>query len=164
MVNVNIRVVARFGDIERYLVALPGKMKREIDDFASEIAVGGRRAVKKHVPVRTGRLRESIKSGVVSRVSGSAIPEKVVVIYSDSSYWHHVVFGTEPSHGRYVPAIGKRLVTGVRVLASGFIQTGMDIGIHPGIRPNRFFEKGFVEYWHTVKNMMRDVARRIQKR
>jgi len=73
-------------------------------------------------PVRTGALRSSIMVDVeADRVTvGPQVP-----------YAGFVEFGTRPSPGRYVPAIGKRLVNPALP----------HFGMHPGIRATHFVER-----------------------
>jgi len=70
---------------------------------------------------RTGTLASSI------RTLGNSYE---MVVKPTVHYATYVITGTSPSPGRYVPAIGKRLVSGKR-----------KIGIHPGMKPNPFMNR-----------------------
>jgi len=73
-------------------------------------------------PVRTGALKGSITVilGEGNAWIGPTVP-----------YAGFVEFGTRPSPGRYVPAIGKRLVNPALP----------HFGMHPGIRATHFVER-----------------------
>lgn len=70
-------------------------------------------------PRRTGRLQDSFYD---------ERSERSVRFYFDAPYARYVDQGTRPSPGRYVPALGKRLVNARRM------------GMHPGVRPRHFVQ------------------------
>lgn len=57
-------------------------------------------------PVDTGRLRQNWRIGEILQDADSIIIE----IYNNTEYASHVEFGHRQEVGRFVPAIGKRLV------------------------------------------------------
>ena len=75
-----------------------------------------------NAPVRTGALRSSIRVFVEGN-SVSITPTVPYAIYVNE--------GTRPSPGRYVPAIGKRLVN----------PTLPSFGMHPGVMGQHFVER-----------------------
>ena len=80
----------------------------------------------------TGSLRDKV---IIERTKDM---RRVIV---DSPYAVFVNDGTGPSRGRYVPAIGRRLVSGRRrTPKSGVVN--FDIGMHPGTCATHFFDKG----------------------
>ena len=64
--------------------------------------------------------------------------------------------GTRPSPGRYVPAIGKRLVSGRRRTKKSGVVQNVNIGMHPGIRATHFFERAFIDAERHIDAMYAD--------
>jgi len=81
-------------------------IERFIRDFLLEMAYRSERKIKKRTPVDTGNLRRNWRVGNVQR-HGNAY---VVEIYNNTDYASYVEYGHRQEVGRYVPAIGKRLV------------------------------------------------------
>jgi len=65
-----------------------------------------------------------------------------------AEYAQYVVLGTGPSPGRYVPAIGKRLVTEKK-----------NIGVHPGIQPNPFVDRALDRLLTESEALLEQVVR-----
>jgi len=65
-----------------------------------------------------------------------------------AEYAQYVVSGTSPSPGRYVPAIGKRLVTEKK-----------NIGVHPGIQPNPFVDRALDRLLTESEALLEQVVR-----
>ena len=87
----------------------------------AEMATHGFHFMQSIAPYRTGRLRGSIRTKI-----GDMYAEVVPTV----DYAPYLEYGTRPSPGRYVPAMGKRLVNPA---LPGF-------GMHPGISPRPFVE------------------------
>jgi len=81
-----------------------------------------KREMETQAPVRTGALRSSITVDVEGDRA---------IVGPNVAYAPYVEFGTRPSPGRYVPAIGKRLVNPALP----------HFGMHPGIKATHFVEK-----------------------
>jgi len=121
-------------DIERLRKDSSFRWPKEILDTSAEML---RDAIVDEAP-------GSIKDTVVIEATGDT---RRVVVESP-----HAVFvndGTRPSPGRYVPAIGKRLVAttrvmfGVKRLPSGVrVMQTRNIGMHPGTKATHFFDRG----------------------
>ena len=97
----------------------------------------------------TGELRDSIKSYVEG---------EEIVVRPEIWYAYYVHEGTDPSPGRYIPALqserstypGARLVEGKQLKIEETVRGGvsvirgiLDIGIHPGTPKNPFVERTF---------------------
>lgn len=79
--------------------------------------------LKRHTPVSTGRLRNSMQ--VLSKNNASGIDLRSgIKIGSTLPYATWVDQGTKASPGRYVPVLGRRVTTGT----------------HPGVRPRHYVE------------------------
>lgn len=100
--------VKKHGDPKKDAEKLKEGIKRFIWDIADEI----QRIADKNVPVDSGNLKRSgnVRYG-----------ETYAVVGYNAPYAQYVHDGTRPSPGRFVPAIGKRLVNPPR-------------GTHPGQR------------------------------
>ena len=81
------------------------KIARAFDRAASVIGGKAERYAKKRCPVKTGRLRNSI-----THVTTKEGKDTVVNVGSNVEYAPYVELGHTQEPGRYVPAIGKRLV------------------------------------------------------
>ena len=104
-------------DIERIRQEASFRWPEEILDGSAEMM---KDEVRDQAPRgRTGELAESVQ------VEMMADARRVVV---NSPHGRYVNDGTGPSPGRYVPAIGKRLINPPR-------------GMHPGIRATHFFDR-----------------------
>jgi len=118
-------------DIERIRRDASFRWPKEILDTSSEM------------------MADAISDEAVGSIKDSVIVEEMgdkrrVVV--DSPHARFVNDGTGPSPGRYVPAIGRRLVR------------GENIGMHPGIRASHFFDKA-VRY--TIPRILGYVHRRL---
>ena len=85
-------------------------------DFAAKV-------FKESVPVRTGRLRNSIRVMKKTSSRGFADLRYGIEIGTPLNYYRFIDQGTRASPGRYVPFLGKRLIAE----QGGF-------GFHPGIK------------------------------
>jgi len=65
-----------------------------------------------------------------------------------AEYAQYVVSGTGSSPGRYVPVIGKRLVTEKK-----------NIGVHPGIQPNPFVDRALDRLLTESEALLEQVVR-----
>lgn len=92
------------------------------DRFVNEISEEAVRIMKTLVPVRSGRLRDSVMIRKKSKKGGGADRRANIEIGPTVFYGRYVDQGTQPSSGRYVPELGRRLTS----------------GMHPGIK-GRFF-------------------------
>jgi len=68
-------------------------------------------------------------------------------------YAPYVIAGTQPSPGRFVPAIGRRLRQPSR--------TNPDIGEHPGTPANPFMNRAFERVRRILHNIIEGVTRRV---
>ncbi len=80
-------------------------------------------------PVRTGRLRGSFSFGRILSTPRTLQAR----VKPDVNYAGFIHFGTRASGGRFVPALGKRLINPAHP----------SFGTHPGIKANPFLKKGF---------------------
>lgn len=94
------------------------------------------------IKTRTGHLKSSFKFVGVKKTKSGAIYQ----VISTARYMSYLNDGTAPSYGRYVPAIGKRLIDSNR----------LNIGMHPGNRPYKFMEKAA----ERVKGRAMDVMKK----
>lgn len=113
-------------DIERLREDASFRWPREILDGAAEMMAD---AIRNEA---TGSLKDKV---IIEETKDK---RRVIV---DSPYAVFVNDGTGPSPGRYVPAIGRRLVSGRRrTPKSGVVS--FDIGMHPGRPATHFFDRG----------------------
>jgi hypothetical protein len=97
--------------------------KSEFKKAINKIERDGIKILKSKTPVRTGRLRNSMTTIKKDSISGGGIDLRSgIVIGSRLPYANYVDQGVKQSSGRYVPALGRRITT----------------GIHPGFRPRNF--------------------------
>ena len=121
-------------DIERIRKGASFRWPEEILDGAGEMM---KDEVVDQAPLgRTGELKDSV------RVEKTKDTRRVVV---DSPYGRFVNEGTDPSFGRYVPAIGKRLVNPQR-------------GIHQGVPATHFFDNAITYvtpriFWYVHRKL-----------
>lgn len=108
---------------------LVSRLRRSVLQEVAQTAV---RIMKEEAPVRTGRLRASIRA---------EIEDTEARIGPTVDYAKYVICWTRPSPGRYVPAIGKRLVNPRFFHAKSGKVLMRDIGMHPGTPANPFVEK-----------------------
>lgn len=115
--SVDIRIVGLeelTADIERLRKDASFRWPEEILDGSAEMM---RNEIRDEAPKgATGALKDSV------RIETMHDKRRVIV---DSPYGVAVNEGTKPSPGRYVPAIGKRIKS----------------GMHPGTRANPFFDR-----------------------
>lgn len=114
----------------------PNKM---LDNAAWEIEM----SIKQHAP---GRIGETV-------VTEKGPDRRTIIVTHPAAVF--VNDGTRASPGRYVPAIGKRLVSGRRrTKISGVVS--YDIGMHPGIRATHFFERALIDADRHIDSMYAD--------
>jgi phage gpG-like protein len=98
------------------------------------------REAKQEAPVKTGRLRSSI----TSKVSPETIPLWAKV-GTNVEYASFVEYGHRQEVGRYVPAIGKRLV-------------------QPFVAARPFMAPAYEKVKDTIRGLMDEVSRLIEER
>ena len=116
--SVDIRILGLeelTADIERIRQEASFRWPEEILDESAEMM--------------SDEIRDQAKGSIKDSVRIEPAKDKRSVIV-DSPHAVFVNDGTGPSPGRYVPAIGKRLINPAR-----------DIGMHPGIRATHFFDR-----------------------
>lgn len=110
--------------------------RQELDKFTRKMAITGLRIMKKHTPVRTGRLRNSVKIFAQETKGGQIDLRSRIGIGSVLPYFSYVDKGTKQSDGRYVPVLGRRIST----------------GLHPGVRARNFVDKANKEISMKIPN------------
>ena len=105
----------------RLVQELPDALKRSIA-WLGILAAG---IMKENAPRKTGDLGRSVEMTLTDDGFGAEVGPTM-------EYSPHVVLGTRPSPGRYVPQIGKRLINPRR-------------GMHPGNPPNPFIDETALE-------------------
>jgi len=108
--------------LEAYLRNIAEKLPETISRILIEGADIIVEEAKARTPSRTGKLQTSIN---VIREHDK------ILVGPTEAYAPYVIQGTEPSPGRYVPAIQRRLIT----------PTHPSFGTHPGIAPNQFLKE-----------------------
>jgi len=87
----------------------------------------GEKKMKQLVPVKTGRLRNSVRAQIKQTGSGGVDGRSSIIIGSTGvPYARYQNDGTRPSFGRYIPRLGKRSKT---------------VGMHPGFQGHHFIEE-----------------------
>jgi len=94
-----------------------------------------------------GTLRDSIET--VRRYQERRVGPNL----QKAPYAPYVIAGTQPSPGRFVPAIGRRLRQPSR--------TNPDIGEHPGTPANPFMNRAFERVRRILHNIVEGVTRRV---
>jgi len=102
----------------------------EMRDAIDKVANFTVKTMKSLVPVRTGRLRESIRVQKKTNSKNITNLKHTVEVGSPLNYFRFLDRGTNQSPGRFVPFLGKKLIT----LRPGF-------GFHPGIKAMNITEK-----------------------
>ena len=123
--------------------------------FITKVANDTVKTMKEHVPIRTGRLRDSIRVSVRRTQGGNVDKRATVQVGPTVGYARFVDRGTASSPGRFVPELGRRITTGRHpgIPASGFTEkTANDMNDKmPGI-----FQKSLLRPWR------RDWKRRLR--
>ncbi len=104
--------------------------KSEYRSLLSKMANNAVITMKTLAPSRTGRLRASIRIKAKRTSFGEIDLRSTIVVGPTVRYGTYVDKGTSPSGGRYVPFLGRRLVT-----------ERADFGRHPGIRGTHFIDR-----------------------
>lgn len=112
------------GAVERVLFGPDGVVRRVTESAAKRIA----RRAQVLAPVRTGRLRDSIRAGEARRTGPAEMTAEVTAGAAHAVYVHE---GTSPHVIR--PRTGKAL----RFTAGGQLVFARSV-MHPGTSPNRF--------------------------
>jgi len=128
-----LEIECRTGKVKSSFAKGVVRLRDKVQLFLDKVATLAKEYMREEAPCRTGRLRDSITIFTPSET------ERVVRPTAEHAVYVH--FGTKPSPGRYVPAIGRRLVRG---------RAGKGkIGTHPGIKPNPFVRRAYerlIEY------------------
>ena len=130
----SVHVGVNWASVKRDIEATMRAIRLGKNLVLTSMAAHGFHFMKNIAPRKTGRLVESIQT----QQSENRVRVGPTVYYAP-----YVEFGTKPSPGRYVPAIGKRLVDA----------SLPHFGMHPGIEGQRFVEKTREEmlaYGHRV--------------
>jgi len=116
-------------------VAAPAHFNRAMDKIGRE----GVRILKTHTPIRTGRLRNSIR--ILNKIPAKGVDLRSgILIGSRLQYGRYVDQGTKASTGRFVPVLGRRVSTGV----------------HPGIRARNFVQAARVPIEERARMILED--------
>jgi len=119
-------------------VSTPAHFNRAMNNIGRESV----KILKQHTPVRTGRLRNSIR--ILNKTPGKGIDLRSgILIGSNLQYGRYIDQGTKASTGRYVPVLGRRVSTGV----------------HPGIRARNFVQAARV----PIEERARMIIEEFQK-
>ncbi len=118
-------------EIMKWLAAKPDETVREIGKAIEKSVYKVNERAKRNSPVDKGRMKASISQ----KVSERALEGEVAVGVKYRIYVHE---GTKPSPGRYVPAIGKRIKT----------------GMHPGQKANPFLRNAVKESEKEIENYL----------
>ena len=103
------------------------RLRPRIKDMVRDLGTFGVITMRELVPVKTGRLRSSIR--VLAKTTGSGIDlRSSVKIGSTLPYAASQDIGSKASQGRFVPDLGRRITTGT----------------HPGVPATNFSEKTMV--------------------
>jgi len=126
---------------------VPKDLQREFVKQISKLEQNALKIVRRNTPVRTGRLRDSFRSNKKIRKSPLT---GTVEVFSNLPYAKFLDEGTQPSIGRYVPQIDRRL-------------TISRLGIHPGIRATNFLQKSKAEVFSITNRVHRDLQKGVNR-
>ncbi len=123
----------------------PELSEKILQDTIKESAVAlGRFTNQSTVPYKSGKLLNTFLASF-GRLTSYWGP---TVVYKEA-----IEFGMPPSPGRYVPAIGKRLVN----------NRGRDIGVWPGFPANPYMERIRDAAQPTITQMFEDALQNINE-
>ncbi len=143
-----VRITPR--DIRKSLGRARKQLRPHVQKMVKELADFGVSTMRANVPVRTGRLRTSIR--ILSRSSSGGFDlRSSIFIGSILPYAAAQDIGAKPSSGRYVPDLGRRISS----------------GRHPGFKGRNFsaitqralLDKSRVAIDKLVAKLKRDVRR-----
>lgn len=117
--------------------------KRAIKDGSRRLAEESLKRVRENTPVRSGRVRDQWSV----TVNNSANTSFTINLNNPSQVVDFLNRGTNPSPGRYVPQLGRRIRTGT----------------HPGIQATKFLDRTEDEVAQATEIAMKDVARFVTK-
>jgi hypothetical protein len=147
--RLNFRVELTPRDIKSHLTKFQTNIpRRELDTFMRRIAKETEITMKKKVPVRSGKLRNSIKTITRDTKSGQVDLRSKIQVGTRLPYARYIDQGTKSSPGRYVPFLGRRLV----VNRPGF-------GLHPGVRGRNFLRDTKREMDGKSRDMINDFVK-----
>jgi len=130
MVDIVVGVKINPRDFDTKLFGVKRKALSHKRAFIIELANFSKDTMRNVVPMALGNLRNSIDIFKRETAGGETDIRSKVIVGSDLYYASFVDKGTKPSPGRFVPVLGRRLVT----KRPGF-------GMHPGIKPANFIDK-----------------------
>ncbi len=107
------------------------------DVFLKVVAREGITTMKKNMPSHTGEMKNSTKVKSRTRAGGGLDQRANIIIGPTVNYAEYVDKGTNPSAGRYVPELGRRVNT----------------GMHPGIKATNFSVKTAQEMTSKIKHL-----------
>ncbi|MGQ9640330.1 MAG: HK97 gp10 family phage protein [Candidatus Bathyarchaeia archaeon] len=122
----SLKVEVNTSKFEKWKETVNKTLAEEIDKIILDSAQIVAERMGMLAPVRTGQLKASI---TLQRESDK------VLIGPTAPYAPYIILGIRPSPGRYVPAIERRLVN----------PQHPSFGMHPGIAPNPFVERAWLE-------------------
>jgi len=136
-----VRIIV--GPARRTLTLSAEFWRRAGRKFLRRVGEAGVETARQECPVRTGRLRDSIRY-TISLVHPPTVTIEATAMKPDKGirYGIFVERGTAPSPGRYVPAIGKRLVRPSR--------RNPRVGEHPGTPANPFMFRTLLDLEHRA--------------
>jgi len=124
------------------LRAIYNNKSRELVNQVADFTV---LTMKSFTPVATGRLRDSIQVKKKTTTGGTTDLRSTIEVGSPLNYFRFVDQGTASSPGRFVPAIGKRLIT-----------LNPSFGFHPGVKPHNIIDQ-------TQAKVLRDTDVKLKK-
>ena len=124
MVKPFLQVKIKPRNIGLKLSSMERRTKRRYREFVETIIKFTEVTMKSLVPVRTGTLRDSIRTISKQIQDGGIDLRSNSFVGTTLRYAGFVDTGTRPSSGRFVPALGRRVQTGTHpgTPASNFIQ------------------------------------------
>ncbi len=125
-----IQIVLKPKNLSQKIDRYKNRTKTEYRQLLNKMANSTVQTMKAFAPSRTGRLRASIRIKVKRTNLGKIDLRANVIIGPTVPYSTYVDLGTASSSGRFVPFLGRKLVTE---------QPGF--GRHPGIRARHFIDR-----------------------
>ncbi len=111
MVRQTFKVKITPRNIQKSLGRARKQLRPHVQRMVKELAEFGVSTMRANVPVRTGRLRTSIR--ILSRSSSGGFDlRSTIFIGSNVPYAAAQDTGAKPSSGRYVPDLGRRVSSG----------------------------------------------------
>ncbi len=125
-----IQITIKPKNLSKRIDKFRNKTKSEYRNLLSKMAESTAITMKAFAPSRTGRLRASIRIKSKHIGLGSLDLRSNILIGPTVRYASYVDQGTASSPGRFVPFLGRRLIT-----------ERPDFGRHPGITPSHFIDR-----------------------